>query len=878
MLSKLARIPSLGVTRVRFLSSQALDKSGKSFRPVVGIKRETVNLWEQRSPLIPSHVKKLVHQGIPVLVQPSNRRCFAATEFEEAGAVMSEDLSAATLILGVKRPSQLRPDDLLPEKTYCFFTHTIKAQSDNMPLLDELLSRKIRMIDYECMVNAKNKRLVAFGKYAGMAGTIDILHGLGIRLLAMGHRTPFLRIGMAHSFQDSQQAQQAIRLAGYEIALGRMPDSLGPLTFVINGDGNVSQGAQIMLDCLPVEYVEASQLKEVAEHGKRNRIYVSVVTVAEYMVHKQRKDFNAVEYFADPSLYESNFRDTIAPYTSVLINGTYWDARVPQILTCKNVKSLLDVRPNIPGSPNNEGCPTLPHRLLAICDISADPGGSVEFTEECTTIDEPFNLYNPRTGKTEYQIHGDGILMCSIDNMPAQLPYEASEYFGDTLLPYLPDMIKSNALEPFENYDASPEVKNVISNVESELTALREHFPRIQPRHLNIFEDERHFEELVRQNDLIVSLIPWKYHPLVVKQCIKQAKNLLTASYCTPVLKEMEDEINKAGITAFMEIGLDPGIDHLLTKECVDYVKEHNGRVISYRSFTGGLPAPENSNNPLRYKFSWSPEAAMSTVMNGAKYLEDGQIKEIPADGSLMKMARPMNVFPGFNLEGYPNRDSTRYIQLYGLEGCQTVLRGTMRYGGYTEAVSVLLNLGLLDSDSKPYLQPGAKTVTWLGVPAKLHGKELEDALLKKLSGDRKKYECLLGLGLLSEDPVALTNTPLSSTSAQLSKLLNYGPNERDLIVMAHELIIDWPDKKLREKRDVSLVAYGEAGQGKSGLAMSRTVGIPAAIAAKMILDGEITDKGIVLPLQRYIYKPILERLKTEGIEAQEMSTFVELP
>ncbi|TPP67346.1 Alpha-aminoadipic semialdehyde synthase mitochondrial [Fasciola gigantica] len=167
----------------------------------------------------------------------------------------------------------------------------------------------------------------------------------------------------------------------------------------------------------------------------------------------------------------------------------------------------------------------------------------------------------------------------------------------------------------------------VVSNAEKELVELTERFPRISTRQMNVLENEKAFGELMSQNDLVISLVPWKYHPQVAQQCIKQKKNLLTASYCTPTLKEMEPEFIKAGITAFMEMGLDPGIDHLLTKECIDDVKEQNGRVVSYRSFTGGVPAPENSNNPLRYKFSWSPEAAMSTVMNGARYLEDGQVR-----------------------------------------------------------------------------------------------------------------------------------------------------------------------------------------------------------------------------------------------------------
>ncbi|KAA3671446.1 alpha-aminoadipic semialdehyde synthase [Paragonimus westermani] len=322
----------------------------------------------------------------------------------------------------------------------------------------------------------------------------------------------------------------------------------------------------------------------------------------------------------------------------------------------------------------------------------------------------------------------------------------------------------------------------VVSNLQDELASISQNFPKIQARNVNVLEDTKMLNRLVCEHDLVISLIPWKFHPTVVEECVKQKRNLLTASYCTPVLRDMESSIQQSGITAFMEMGLDPGIDHLLTKECIDEVTQKGGHVVSYRSFTGGLPAPENSNNPLRYKFSWSPEAAMSTVMNGAKYLENGEIKEIPADGSLMRMASAMDVFPGFNLEGYPNRDSTRYIDLYGLQGCHTVIRGTLRYGGYTNAVSVLLQLGLLHSKPEPILQPGSPNITWrqlicqkLSLDEKLNVEQMERAILNKFGNDKTKYACLHDLGFLSDDPVAQAGTPLASTSEQLSKVIAYG-------------------------------------------------------------------------------------------------------
>ena len=170
-----------------------------------------------------------------MLVQPSNRRAFQMPEYIQAGAVIQEDLSEASLILGVK---QIPIDLLLPNKSYSFFSHTIKAQEANMPLLDALLEKNIVMIDYEKMCDAQGQRMVAFGKYAGVVGMINIMHGLGLRFLALGHHTPFMHIGPAHNYRSSEMARQSIRDSGYDIALGLLPKSIGPLTFVFTGSGN----------------------------------------------------------------------------------------------------------------------------------------------------------------------------------------------------------------------------------------------------------------------------------------------------------------------------------------------------------------------------------------------------------------------------------------------------------------------------------------------------------------------------------------------------------------------------------------------------------------------------------------------------------------
>lgn len=382
-------------------------------------------------------------KGVKVIIQPSNRRAYPVQAYLKAGAVVQEDLSDAPVIIGVK---QVPVDKLLPDRTYVFFSHTIKAQEANMPLLDAILERNVRLIDYEKMVDEESgQRVVAFGRYAGVAGMINIMHGLGLRLLALGHHTPFMHIGPAHNYRNSSMAKQAVRDAGYEIALNMMPRSIGPLTFVFTGSGNVSQGAQELFQELPYEYVDPKDLPQVASLGTTNKVYGTIVSRDDHLVRKDSNGesigsggFDPEEYAAHPERYYSNFATEIAPYASVIVNGIYWAPNSPRLLTIPDAKRLLQPT-HSPWLPTSVGSPALPHRLLAICDISADPGGSIEFMTDCTTIDTPFCLYDAAYNKQSESFSGPGVLVCSIDNMPTQLPLEATDYFGNYQSSYLTD-------------------------------------------------------------------------------------------------------------------------------------------------------------------------------------------------------------------------------------------------------------------------------------------------------------------------------------------------------------------------------------------------------------------------------------------------------
>eukprot|EP00095_Tigriopus_kingsejongensis_P002741 maker-scaffold138_size318692-snap-gene-0.8 protein:Tk02741 transcript:maker-scaffold138_size318692-snap-gene-0.8-mRNA-1 annotation:"hypothetical protein DAPPUDRAFT_334150" len=917
--------------------------SASSGLKVMAIRREDQSVWERRAPLAPHHVKKLYKDGVKVIVQPSNRRAYPTQTYRNAGAVIQEDISEASVVFGVK---QVPIDSLMSNKTFCFFSHTIKAQPDNMDLLDACLDKHIRLIDYERMCDETGQRVVAFGKFAGIAGMIDILNGLGLRMLALGHHTPFMHIGPAHNYRNSHHARQGIRDAGYEISMGLMPDSIGPMTFVFTGSGNVSQGAQEIFQDLPHEYVPPNVLAQVAEKGDKRKLYACEVSRSDQFERKHGGGFDAQEFDEFPDRYISNFSKKFAPYASCIVNGIYWSPETPRLLTIPDAKALLTPISSRNWMALSKGAPALPHRLLAICDISADPDGSIEFMNECTTIDEPFCLYDADRNKDKKTFRGPGVLICSIDNMPTQLPQEATDFFGDLLFPHVRDILKSDATREFDanesdrlggivsnsvitsngklaknfeyiqglresnqavpkgdfsgcdrkvlvlgaGYVSAPVIEyltrdstigiTVASDLKAEANKLASRFERTDPVLLNIEERPDQLSDLIKGHECVISLLPWPLHPKIAEKCIEQKRDLVTASYCSDHMKSMHKACEDAGITVVNEVGADPGIDHFLAMQCFDEVHTGGGKVEKFISYCGGLPAPEVSDNALGYKFSWSPRGALMNMLAGAKYLESGKVVTVDPNGGLLDSVRPMNFLPGFNLEGYPNRDSTIYREQYGISEATTIIRGTLRYKGYTDAIKGLVRLGLLSPDPHPGLHEQGGNITWKQLMCQLLNLE-QDAFygnileaLNERVGSEKRARAIVSLGLTSDQEVEKKGSALNTLSDYLAGVLAFGPGERDMLLMRHEVEIQWPDKR-REIRGINFVSYGSEDQVNGYSAMAKCVGYPCAIATKMVLDKEIQKTGMVLPFSQAIYKPILMRLESEGLVATEKSRFL---
>uniref|UniRef100_A0A665TJL6 Aminoadipate-semialdehyde synthase n=1 Tax=Echeneis naucrates TaxID=173247 RepID=A0A665TJL6_ECHNA len=852
-------------------SSKLSQRRHEHHRAVMAIRREDINPWERRAPLAPRHVKELTNAGVKVLVQPSNRRAIHEKYYMKAGAVIREDISEASLIIGVKG---LPEEKVIARKTYAFFSHTIKAQEANMALLDDLLKKEVRLIDYEKMVDANGYRIVAFGQWAGVAGMINILHGLGLRFLALGHHTPFMHIGMAHNYRNVSQAIQAVRDCGYEISMGLMPKSIGPVTFCFTGTGNVSKGAQDIINELPVEYVEPHELKEVSESGEMTKVYATVLSRHHHLMRKSDGVYDPMEYEIHPELYTSNFRTSVAPYTTCLINGIYWDPHTPRLLRRLDAQRLM--RPSKTQLADSAGSPQLPHN-----------------------------------------VEGNGILMCSIDNLPAQLPIEATEYFGDRLFPYIWEMLASDATRPLEEEDFTPQVRDAVITSNGVLTPkfeyiekLRERrekaqimkksgvrrvlllgsgyvsgpvveyltrdektqvtvasvllrqaeelaakYPNTIPVMLDASSQEGHLDSLIKDHDLVISILPYSFHPLIAKHCINRKVNMVTASYLSVAMKELQSSAEEAGITIVNEMGLDPGIDHMLAMECIDQAKADGCTVESYSSFCGGLPAPECSDNPLRYKFSWSPYGVLLNTISPAIFLRDDQVVSIPAGGTLMDCASSMDFFPGFNLEGFPNRDSTKYAESYGIQSAHTLIRGTLRFKGFTKAMSGFVKLGLINSDPCPILQPTSSPVSWRELLCKQMGLKIVVTVFPLIL-----FMCSKALWVNEVNKLQAVSVLWSDGS------------ERDMVVMRNDVGLRHPTGEL-ETKHISLVVYGDP-NGFS--AMAKTVGYPAAIAARMVLDGEISTKGLVTPMTKELYGPALARLKEEGLHFISKSTLKE--
>lgn len=383
---------------------------------------------------------------------------------------------------------------------------------------------------------------------------------------------------------------------------------------------------------------------------------------------------------------------------------------------------------------------------------------------------------------------------------------------------------------------------------------------------LNV-SDEKQLEKLISESDVTVSFLPYTYHVKVAKLCIKHKKHLVTTSYVSDEMKKLDGQAKNARILLLNECGLDPGIDHMSAMRIIHDIETNGGKVISFRSTTGALPSHEANNNPFGYKFSWSPRGVLLASRNAAKWLENG--KEVSIRGEkLFENYTIQDVPEAGSFENYPNRNSVPYKQIYGLKHATTVYRGTFRMTGWCETMRRIVALGWLGD--KPV--SGFSGKTYGDLTRKLIGAGSKDDLsqavarflgLKSYSAVIKRLEWL---GLFSDEPLPDDrNNPLDYLNVLTLKKMSLKPEERDMVVMHHEFVAEYPSKK--EYITSTLVDYGIPNGDSS---VSRTVALPAAIAVKMILEEKIDNTGVHIPVIPEIYNPILDELEEMNIIFKE--------
>jgi saccharopine dehydrogenase (NAD+, L-lysine-forming) len=413
---------------------------------IIGIRREDKNEWERRAPLVPDDVNWLKQtHGIRTIIQPSAIRTFGDDEYRRAGAEVSEDLSQANAVLAVKEiPAALFQEG----KTYVFFSHTIKGQAYNMPMLKTMMERRCNLIDYERVFDDKNQRLIFFGRYAGLAGMLDTLNAFGVKWQARGVPNPFARIRQAYQYASLDEAKAAVEAVGSEIDERGFPPELCPLVVGFAGYGNVSRGAQEIFDLLPHKVLSAAALVEMIENFSSDNLnLVKVVFSEDDMVRPLRGAFELQDYYAHPEKYAGKF-DHYLPLLSILVNCIYWTEKYPRLVT----KEYLRNRSVLESNP----------RPQLIGDISCDIDGSIEITHKASKPDAACYTYFAEDDRYEDGVQALGVTVMAVDNLPCEFPRESSEEFSRVLRDFVPAIAATDFGRPTESLELPSPIQKAL--------------------------------------------------------------------------------------------------------------------------------------------------------------------------------------------------------------------------------------------------------------------------------------------------------------------------------------------------------------------------------------------------------------------------------
>ncbi len=398
---------------------------------------------EARIPLTPAQIQqlKIENPQLSISVQPSEQRKFQDAEFSSLGIDMPADLKAADLVMAVK---EIAIKDIHSQQAYLYFSHTIKGQNYNMPMLQHILDVGATLLDYELISDEHDRRLVFFGRHAGLAGMVNSLWSYGERQKVLGVDSPFFKIKQAQDYKDLAEIKSSLKDLAPEITawLAGKP----ALVVGITGYGNVAKGAQEILDILPLVELSADDLLSVDlsdYSGKIVKVVFKEIDMFETI--DRSSSFELQDYFDHPEKYQSKF-NTYLNKMNILVSCIYWDTPYPRLITLDEIKAHYAESPS----------------LLVVGDITCDIDGAIQFNSGSTLSPDPVYVYDPETGEKTMGFQGNGVLLMAVDNLPTELPREASEAFGEALLPFVPAMGACDYSKPFEELDLPLEVKKAV--------------------------------------------------------------------------------------------------------------------------------------------------------------------------------------------------------------------------------------------------------------------------------------------------------------------------------------------------------------------------------------------------------------------------------
>jgi saccharopine dehydrogenase-like NADP-dependent oxidoreductase len=403
-------------------------------------------------------------------------------------------------------------------------------------------------------------------------------------------------------------------------------------------------------------------------------------------------------------------------------------------------------------------------------------------------------------------------------------------------------------------------------NLENAVKRINGH-PGGEAFQFDVYDNEQRRKE-IEQASIVISMLPARMHYLVAGACVEFARDMVTASYLSAAIRKLDQEARKKGMVLMNECGVDPGIDHMSAMQMIHLIKDEGAILKAFESSTGGLVAPGYENNPWKYKFTWNPRNVVLAGHDGARFLHNGKFKYIPYQ-KVFSRIETIQVPELGEFEVYGNRDSLTYRETYGLHNLETMFRGTIRRPGFCEAWDIFVQLGATDDT---YAMENTREMTYREFINSFMAYRTDIPVEQKLINylglekDSDMMERLRWLGIFDDTPIGIEGlSPAKVLQKILEEKWQLEPDDKDMIVMQHQF--DFEKDGHRKKKYSTMVCIG---QDTTHTAMSMTVGLPLAMVARRILQGEYQEKGVQLPIQPEIYNPVLEELKEYGIRFVE--------